>query len=200
MWGFILWRSWSFCEVLERRDFRAVSGTPREALQAQARLEELPLGPWQQQIEGLGSHEILAPGASMPQSTAFFLEAGHFESQLDWYSCQAFQCRRFISFRSSFRKKQSQLITHWSQMSNLSLHECTCNTNESKRIQKTCSLFLWVSSLSTFCVQVRSRRAFGHCARISALSWKIENGSPRAFEDGHNGDAVLWWGRWFTTP
>eukprot|EP00434_Breviolum_minutum_P021028 symbB.v1.2.018551.t1/scaffold1479.1/size116273/10 len=46
--------------VLERRDFRAVSGTPREALQAQARLEELPLGPWQQQIEGLGSHEILA--------------------------------------------------------------------------------------------------------------------------------------------
>lgn len=53
------------CEVLERRDFRAVSGTPREALQAQARLEELPLGPWQQQIEGLGSHEILAPGASI---------------------------------------------------------------------------------------------------------------------------------------
>lgn len=69
------------CEVLERRDFRAVSGTPREALQAQARLEELPLGPWQQQIEGLGSHEILAPGASIHQSTAFL--EGHFESQLD---------------------------------------------------------------------------------------------------------------------
>ena len=38
-------------QVLEHRDFRAVSGTPREALQAQARLEELPPGPWQQQAQ-----------------------------------------------------------------------------------------------------------------------------------------------------
>ncbi|CAJ1410815.1 unnamed protein product [Effrenium voratum] len=44
--------------VLERRSFRAPSGTPREAQRAQARLDELPPGPWQ--VDGLGSHEILA--------------------------------------------------------------------------------------------------------------------------------------------
>ncbi|CAK9049225.1 unnamed protein product [Durusdinium trenchii] len=50
--------------VLEHRDFRAVSGTASEIAQSQARLEEATkrrlVHPWQQQVDGLGSHEILA--------------------------------------------------------------------------------------------------------------------------------------------
>eukprot|EP00439_Symbiodinium_sp_Y106_P023696 s5432_g2.t3 len=48
--------------VLERRSFRAPSGTPREAARASQRLDKLVTTPqpWQQQVDGLGSHEILA--------------------------------------------------------------------------------------------------------------------------------------------